>query len=374
MNVLYKSFLIVVLFLLAACQQKEETAETREQLTVDAQHAISDEQVASSEINVGPLQTRALPLTLSCSGVIDVPPGNRASITTAYGGYVTYTNIYPGETVKKGQLLARLQDPLYVDLQRDYLEGKSNLNYLEADFKRKTELRKNESVSEKVYQQALRDVEAVRVEVESLKAQLKIAGISTSLIEEKGVQDQVDVRATIDGYVTEVNVNLGAHLKEGDALFELIDPTHLHIELNVYPNDLSKLKIGQKVRYNIAGDDSLMTGEVHLINKAVSNATRGIVIHVHPDNEDAENHLPGTFVQAKIEYSSVQKPAIPVTGVVATSGGYLAFRKVEGGFEEIAFQSAIKSQGFLDASMLPAGEYVLDGAKKIASIEPGHSH
>ena len=357
--------------LFVGCEQASEQEMTRSD---SDQIMLTEEQMQRSGIIVGPLTVRDMPQTISCSGVIDVPPGNRASITTAYGGYITHTDIYPGEVVTKGQLLARLKDPLYVDLQRSYLEGQSKLVYLESDFARKSELRKNESVSEKAFQEAQRNVEAARVEVEALRAQLKIAGINPSHIEKNGVQDEVEVRAPINGYVTEVNVNLGAHLNEGDALFELIDPSHVHIELNVYPNDLSKLKVGQGVYYNIAGDDSLMHGEVYLINKAVSNKTRGIVIHVHPDDEEAENHLPGTFVQAKIIYNNQRKPVIPTTGVISTTEGYIAFRKVDGGFEEILFQTENEVNGYLDASTLPKGEYILIGAKKVANAAPDHSH
>jgi cobalt-zinc-cadmium efflux system membrane fusion protein len=361
----------LITLLIAGCKQAPEQEITQNE---GPQIALTDEQMQRSGIAVGPLTMRDMPQTISCSGVIDVPPGNRASITTAYGGYITYTDIYPGEVVKKGQLLAQLKDPLYVDLQRSYLEAKSKLTYLEADYTRKSALHKNESVSEKAYQQAQRDVEAVRVEVEALKAQLKIAGIKPSVIENKGVQDKVDVRAPIHGYVTSVNINLGAHVEPGDALFELIDPSHLHIELNAYPNDLGKLKIGQTVLYTIVGDDSVQTGEIYLINKAVNNTTRSIVIHVHPDDEEAENHLPGTFVQAKIVYSNQRKPVIPVTGIVQTAEGYIAYRKVAGGFEEILFEAGKQSDGFLDASTLPKGEYVLAGAKKVANAAPDHSH
>lgn len=366
------TFFVASFIALAAC-----TSNPQEQATIEEERAdfipISATQQEMAGITFGPITTQNVEQTLACSGQVDVPPANRISLTTVYGGYITYTGVYPGDKVRKGQLLAKLQDPMYIDLQRGYLEGKSKLAFVEADYARKQRLMETQSVSDKQLQQTKREYESVAVEVQALAAQLKMAGFSIALIEEKGVQPEVEVRAPIDGFVTAVNINQGLHLAEGDALFELIDPTHVHIELAVFPNDLPKLAEGQKVYYRIAGDDVIRTGNIKLINKAVGQA-KSIMVHVHPAQEDENAIIPGTFVQAEIVYAAQEAQVLPIEAVNETESGYIAYKRVEGGVEAIHFVPRFTTQNVVDAAVLDAATYLLHGAEKLITLEDEGEH
>jgi cobalt-zinc-cadmium efflux system membrane fusion protein len=370
----YGSLLFTAL-LFAACGS-ETAQETAGDLSINEHFtAVSEEQQKLAGITFGAITEQDVEQKLSCSGVIDVPPANRVSMTTVYGGYITYTGVYPGDKVTKGQLLARLQDPLYIDLQRNYLEGLSKLAFLQSDFERKTELQKTESVSAKQYQQAKRDVETVSIEVAALAAQLKMAGFSTEKLKTSGVQAEVEIRSPINGYVTSVNVNQGLHMQQGEVLFELMDPTHMHIELNVYPNDLDKLQEGQPVYFRVAGSTNVRQGSIKLINKAVTANNRSILVHVHPREEDEDGLLPGTFVQAEIVFNAQKFAVLPISGVTRSENMYTAYKRVEGGVEAIFFSPEFATADFVDARALAPGEYVLAGADKLISLdEGGHGH
>ena len=368
----YITFLALALTMLA-CSSKPEVAETQTDANENFM-AITSEQEKLAGITFGPIAEQDVEQTLSCSGIIDVPPANKISITTVYGGYITYTGVYPGDKVSKGQLLARLQDPMYIDLQRSYLEGLSKLEYLQADFERKTELQKTESVSSKQYQAAKRDLETVKIEVDALAAQLKMAGFNTAKIQRTGVQNEVEIRSPINGFVTNVKVNQGIHLASGEVLFELIDPSHVHIELNVYPNDLSKLAEGQWVYYRVAGSDVSRKGDIKLINKAVTADSRSILVHVHPEKEDEDDLLPGTFIQAEIVVSTKKGMVLPIGAVTRLENTYVAYLKVEGGVKAVFFSPEYVSQQYVDASTLPAGTYVQTGAEKLITMEDESDH
>jgi cobalt-zinc-cadmium efflux system membrane fusion protein len=277
--------------------------------------------------------------------------------------------------VKKGQLLAKLQDPMYIDLQRSYLEGLSKMEFLKADYERKAELDKTESISKKQFQLAKRDFETNKVEVSALAAQLRMAGINPKVLAEQGVQSEVEIRSPINGFVTDVNINQGMHVEEGQQLFELLDPSHVHIELSVFPNDLPKLSPGQSVYYRIAGDDKILEGKIKLINKAVGSG-KSIMVHVHPAEEDEGAILPGTFVQADIVVLRSQSLVLPVSAVNQTENGYIAYRKVDGGVEQEYFTPRFTTPRYVDAEILAGGEYLLTGAEKLISLddEGGHGH
>lgn len=366
------SYILFTGLLLGACNAApEEQTETEE--TSTAFIAVTAAQQEMAGLRYGPVTTQVVEQTLACSGMVDVPPANRVSLTTVFGGYITYTGVYPGDQVRKGHLLAKIQDPLYVDLQRSYLSGLSNLTYLKADFERKQQLVQTQSVSDKQFQEARRAYQEAEINVQALAAQLTMAGFSVEAIKRNGVQPEVEVRSPINGYVTVVNINQGMHLAEGEALFELMDPTHVHIELAVFPNDLAKLSEGQKVYYRIAGDETMHQGYIKLINKAVGEA-KSIMVHVHPEEEDEGAILPGTFVQAEIVYSAQETLVLPTTGVNQTDNGYIAYKQVEGGVEAVVFLPRFVTQNVVDAAALAEGNYLLTGAEKLISLEDEGEH
>jgi cobalt-zinc-cadmium efflux system membrane fusion protein len=373
-HILAYPLLLLAVGLTTRCSEKPETPPTE---TVNENFIpVTDEQQKLAGITFGPITEELVEQTISCSGIVDVPPANRFSMTTVFGGYITYTGVYPGDKVSKGQLLARLQDPLYIDLQRSYLEGLSKLDYLETDYQRKTELLKTESVSAKQYQEAKRDLETVKIEVNALAAQLKMAGFSTEQIRKNGVQPEVDVRSPINGFITEVNVNQGMHMQQGQVLFELIDPTHMHIELSVFPNDLEKLKEGERVYFRVAGDTEMRQGTIKLINKSVTADTRSILVHVHPLEKDEDGLLPGTFIQAKIVVGENKRMVLPMAGVNQTENTFIAYKKVDGGVEAVYFSPQFTTDKYVDGATLEAGNYVLIGAEKLLSLEEedGNEH
>jgi cobalt-zinc-cadmium efflux system membrane fusion protein len=351
---------------LLSCSNKapEESATEPHNHTI----TLNENQISLAEITFGSLSEREVEYSVLCNGEVDAPPENRASVTTAFGGYISYTRMYAGEKVVKGQLLARIQDPVYIELQQSYLNALSKAEFLKEDLKRKSELRESESVSEKTFKESKRDNQLILIEADALESKLRLAGISPEGIQKNGVQNEVSVLAPISGYVTKTNINLGKHMQAGEELFEIINPDHMHIELSVYSSDIGKLKNGQKVYYRIAGSDEEQTGFVKLINKALDENTRTIVIHVHPDKDD-ERLLVGTFIQARIVYEKRSEKVLPFAGVVKSGDGYLAYRKVDGGVEEIFFNSPNAGREWISAPDLPEGDYVLTGAARLLRIE-----
>lgn len=330
--------------------------------------ALTEAQQQLAGIAFGPVMQQAVNQKISCSGVVDVPPSNRVSLTSVYGGFVTYTGVYPGDKVQKGQLLAQMQDPLYIDMQRDYLENRSKLAFLQADFDRKSALIKTNSVSEKEFQQTKRDLEAAQIAQQALAAQLQMAGIGVDYLLEKGVQRTVGVRAPVSGFVVAVNINQGMHVAAGDALFELLDPTHVHVELSVFPDDAQNLAPGQTVNYRMAGNEQTFTGSIKLINKAVGSQN-SIQVHVHPSEKDESSLLPGTFVQAEIVISQMEAYVLPRAAVNRVENGFLAYKKVDGGVLPVLFSPKFVSADVVEAQALVGAEYVQSGATKLLSLE-----
>ena len=116
--------------------------------------ALQLKQLDVMNIQLGTVKQLNLGATLKVNGQLEVPPQNMASISAIIGGRVQSVGVIEGDYVKKGQVIARLNNPEFITMQREYLSAKSNISFLEKDYKRKEELLKDSIVSSKSFQQA----------------------------------------------------------------------------------------------------------------------------------------------------------------------------------------------------------------------------
>ena len=121
-----KLILLASMAVLLACNgnknDKVEAATNQKVDTVVSQVVtLNAEQLKSANLSFGLAQTKAMHKILKVNGLIDVPPSNIVSISIPMGGYLKKTSLIPGMLVKKGNLLAVMEDPIYIELQQDYL-------------------------------------------------------------------------------------------------------------------------------------------------------------------------------------------------------------------------------------------------------------
>ncbi|MFX6182913.1 efflux transporter periplasmic adaptor subunit, partial [Acinetobacter baumannii] len=74
------------------------------------------------------------------SGVLDVPPQQLLTVSSPYGGTLKSTDLLQGKPVVKGEVIAVLENPEFIQLQQDYLDYKSQLVYLKEELERQQEL------------------------------------------------------------------------------------------------------------------------------------------------------------------------------------------------------------------------------------------
>jgi cobalt-zinc-cadmium efflux system membrane fusion protein len=247
-----KKLFIAILLLnlgLAACNSstKEPAAEKSAVVLPENEVQLTAEQMKNGDIATGKTVTRDMHSTTKVNGVIDVPPQNIVSVSMPMGGYLKRMNLLPGQQVKKGQVLATLEDPQYIQLQEDYLVAQSRLKFLEADFKRQRELNETKINSDKVFQQVKSEYESQQVMARSLAEKLQLININPATLSEKNITRQVNIYAPINGFISKVNVNIGRYVNPSDILFDLIDPADLHLSLTVFEKDVPSLLPDQKV-------------------------------------------------------------------------------------------------------------------------------
>jgi cobalt-zinc-cadmium efflux system membrane fusion protein len=276
---------------------------------------LTPEQMKTAAIAIKPAENKNMHTVLRVNGVVDVPPQNIVSVSMPLGGYLKSMQLLPGMQVARGQVLAVLEDPQYIQLQQDYLMAKSKLRYLEADFKRQKELNESKANSDKVFQQVSSEFESQQVMVSALKQKLQLLNINTDKLTGETITRSIAIHAPISGYVTKVNVNTGKYVNPTDVLFELINPADLHLSLTVFEKDLDDLVPGQLVKcYTNSKSNEQYTAKVHLITRNVDENRSGEV-HCHFEKYD-KRLLPGMFMNAEVELQNANVTAVPDDAVV----------------------------------------------------------
>lgn len=288
---------------------------------------MSPAQVENAGISFGKVELRAISAAIKASGHLDVPPQQVASISVPFGGFLKSTSLLQGSKVKKGQLIAVMENPDYIQLQQDYLEAVNQLEFSKADYDRQLRLAEENVNAQKTVQQAKTTYQSWMAKKNGYEAKLKMLNIDVDRVQQGDITGSANVYATLDGFVTQVNVNIGKYVNPADVIFEIVDTEHLHAELIIFEKDIPRIKIGQKVRFTLANETSERMATVYLIGREISN-DRTIRIHCHIDQEDT-NLLPGMYLQAVVEAGATQVKALPEEAIVDFQGKKYIFVSME---------------------------------------------
>ena len=301
-----KHTILYALIILTACNSSSDTKqEVLTPVTADSVTVISPDSSAYSQ----PYDSTSIDGTtaatainkVSFNGTLIIPPQNFASVTMLMGGTIRSTNLLPGSYVKKGTLLATLDNLDFISLQQTFLESHAQTEYLKSEYNRQLVLSKEEVASVKKLEQSKADYLSMKSKMEAAAAQLSLLGISTQSLLKNGITPALEIKAPVNGYIGKVKVNVGKYLNEGDILCEIINKQETLLRLTTYEKDLKDIRLGAKVWFRVNGMGT-KTFEAKLISigQEVDETSRSLEVFAKVISEDP-NFRPGMYVTAQIE-------------------------------------------------------------------------
>ncbi|MBL7730913.1 MAG: efflux RND transporter periplasmic adaptor subunit [Chitinophagaceae bacterium] len=326
---------------------------------------LTDAQMKNAGIQTGKLEHQSISSVMKVNGKIDVPPQNMVSISVPLGGYLKSTKLLPGMHVSKGEVLAVMEDQQYIQLQQDYLTAKAQFSYNESEYNRQKELNQSKATSDKVFEQTKATYQTQNILIKSLEEKLKLIGINPAKIGVNNISRSINIYSPINGFVSAVNVNIGKYVNPADVLFELVNPTDIHLALTVFEKDLGNLFIGQKLyAYTNNQPDKKYPCEIILISKNISDE-RSAEVHCHFEQYE-KTLLPGMYMNAEIDVKSNNSNVLPDDAIVRFENKQYAFVvKGKNQFEMIEVKTGNSENGFTEISIdeKSASEiFVLKGA------------
>ncbi len=271
-----------------------------------------------------------------------------------------------GRMVEKGEPLYELYSESLLTLQKEYLLAKDQYETLG-----KTEAR---------YESFLKASER----------KLLLYGLSKNQVEQlgksKAAQQRVTFLAPSSGIITEINASEGQYLSEGGILYKIENINRLWLEAELYPQETSLVKMGDKINVRVSGyESSSVEAKVTFLSPEYRANTQITIMRAAIDNPDMK-FKPGTQAQVLFNHSARKTLAIPTDAVIRDGKGTHVYvesdtntfqpRMVKTGLED--FERVEITEGLMENEIVVvSGAYLLYSElvlKKGVSPMAGHQH
>lgn len=225
--------------------------------------AISQEYVTNLGIILGKLTpAKQIPLLTAPAKVV-IPPEHEYIVSASQAGLITKLNAALGDTVKKGQILAQLNSPDFLSMQRLYLKAVSEMLLSSLSYQRDQKLAAEGVIAERRWQETNSLHTTYVSEVNEHKQLLEIAGMTSEeinrLTKTRQLSSQLSVHAPISGVVMDRMAVAGERMDILAPLYRIANLEELWLEINIPHEHIGQIKIGDQVHIENSPIDAVIT-------------------------------------------------------------------------------------------------------------------
>jgi len=341
----YISTILGLLFL-ASCNGDRKEQSNKTEAKQENSIQLTAEQVKNAGIVVGNPEERTVKGILQLQGTVTVPPKSVVTVSIPLGGYIRKTDLMAGMHVRKGQLLAVLEDMQYIQLQQDYLTAKEKFQLAKSEYDRQKELNAKKASSDKLFEQTATEMQTQRIYMSSLAQKLALLNINVKTLTSSNISKTVAIVSPINGLVSKVNVNVGKYVAPTDMLFELMETSDIVLVMNAFEKDIHLLSVGQNVTaFTNAKPSKKYTAKIAYINQSLNDDRAAEVIC--KVNQYDSSLIPGLFINAEAEFENEKATTVPEDAVVRWQGRFFVFSLTgTNNYKMIAVEPGTTSDGF----------------------------
>lgn len=142
------------------------------------------------------------------------------------------------------------------------------------------------------------------------------------------------VRSPIAGIVVARQGTVGAAVDHDSPLYTVANPSTVWVDFAIYPQMMSRIRLGQLVEIRASGDNPLAaSGTLNYVGPALDQETRATYGRVVLPNSQGR-WMPGLFVTAAVTVETAHVPvAVPEEAIVRNGTGSAVFLTGPEGFE-----------------------------------------
>ena len=270
-----------------ATSEKVETEKGEEEADADADPAPD----LSKTVNV-----------VRVTGTLALDPQNKAEVSPIASGVVRRITTREGIRVRRGQVVAYIENTQIVELQRQYLTAVNELSAAKTELARQHTLMKQEAGVLKTLQQAESAYAIANAQVVGIGRQLSQLGVNPSSISAGKLTTLIPVTSPISGIVGKVKISMGSFVDISTSLMTVVNNVNLHCDLKMFEKDLPKVRIGQMVKLTLTNAPEVtFCAKIYDINSVFDNDSKSVTVHARIIDHPATKLLPDMFINGVIE-------------------------------------------------------------------------
>lgn len=358
---------------------------------VDFDHIpLTEKQVNAVDLKMGMAQNREMDATISAKGALVLRAQDIGEVAALMGGVVKAIYVKEGQLVKKGQVVATVENTDVVSLQREYFTAYKEAELAKVDMERQLLLSKQGAGVKRTLQQVQKDYQVAHANLLGIGRQLAQMGISTSAVAKGKFTTAFPLRAPISGVVSQLTASLGSYADMQTPLMKIRNTQAVECDLNVFEKDLAKVKVGNRVTFSLTNQPGVkLSGTVYGMNQYFNDGSKSVAVHVKMDDASLKtsriNHIKlfdGMYVSGQIATGSQRCLALPSEAIVSTDGKQYVFalngepKKGEYSFSRHEVSTGVTDGGFTEVKLcdhLKAGKKIVtDNAFYLASLTGEH--
>ena len=288
-------------------------------------------------------ETRELVQSLPITGTIKAV--NFAAIKARVAGEVKEFAVREGDSVKAGQVLARIDPVEYQNRWQQAREqaeaAKSQLDIAQRQWETNKALVDQGFISKVALDNSQASLQGA---VASYKAATSGADVAR-----KAFDDSV-LRAPFSGVVASRLAQAGERVAIDTKLLEVVDPTQLEIEVALSASDSVDVRVGQTARLQVEDRPGWVVAKVKRVSPSAQAGTRSVLVFLSLDQPDGLRH--GLFVKGSLGMSQTRTLAVPLTAVrTDRARPYVQLVRDAGNGQQVAHQTVeLGARGFLPQS------------------------
>ncbi len=322
----------VILLFVISCSDKTNSRQKEESIANNAEKegadeqpdqntaTLTDEQIESIGVEMDSIQQKQLTSAIKANGVLKVPNQNKASVNSIYSGVIKSLLVQPGNHVSKGQTIATIANPNFIQAQSEYLNVNSKIVLAELEVKRQKELNAGNAGSLKNLQAAETNLSTLRTARSTYAQQIQLMGINPARLSNGKLISLISLTSPISGVVSDVKVQMGSYVDVSTVVAEIVDNSQLHLDLFVYEKDLPKLKNNQTIHFTVTNNpEKEYDAQVYSLGSSFEGASKAVSVHAKVLGAKT-GLIDGMNVTAVISLEQSTVPAVPSEALVTVDG------------------------------------------------------
>jgi len=314
---------------------------------------IPQENIDKLGIKLGKLEPVKQFPVLSAPAKVVVPPAQEYSVSTTQAGVIAKLNAAIGDKVAKGQVLAQLNSPDLLTLQREYLKADSAMQLASAIYQRDKKLLQEGVISDRRWQETSSEYRSAVSEADEQRQLLEIAGMTpgevTQFTKTHRLSRELNIRSPIAGVVMERLAVVGTHVDLMAPLYRVANLDELWLEIAIPQERVGSIKIGDQVTI----ENSEASAKIVLLGQNVNPENQTILARAIVQKQAASLRSGQRLNAHIIQASDKAAFKIPNTAIAQNEGKAFIFIRTAQGFTV----TPVAVIGKQDAESIISGEF-----------------